>query len=197
MPYIQTELRKRFNPHIRELVSLIVSGAEGLPVKGEYFGHFTNRLLKGYMCAQDIENNAFNANFFPAEKRRQLREVTDRLISQTNKGDPIEGAGDLNYIITAVLWGICGDAKDVPPARYGFRAFLKGVCHQVEDQIKDSKFTNMERRDLMLCARRYSARGVLSDVIDETYRRKTSVYENEKMKEAGDIWQKGGLSGTE
>ena len=29
MPYIQTELRKRFNPHIRELVSLIVSGPKG------------------------------------------------------------------------------------------------------------------------------------------------------------------------
>jgi len=33
----------------------------------------------------------------------------------------------------------------------------------------------------------------MSDIIEETYRRKTSVYEDEKIEINGDLWEKGEL----
>ena len=64
----------------------------------------------------------------------------------------------------------------------------ENLTHDHNGSQKDA--TMAFRRNLVI-------RGVLSDVIDEAYRRKTALYENIKMIENGDIWHDGNLMAPE
>ena len=53
--------------------------------------------------------------------------------------------------------------------------------------------TDSQKNSLIWFRRKLVSVGVMSDIIEETYRRKTSVYEDEKIEINGDLWEKGEL----
>jgi hypothetical protein len=192
MPYIKLEDRSRFEPSIKEVLSVISNGPENLYVKGEYFGYFTNRLVRRLLGTQDGVDTSFNSTYFNETKKKTIQATADSLSVLINRSDLINSAGELNYCISAVMWGFMGAANGVPPANYGMRAFLKGILEAIIQELKSPNTGNQGdvtqafRRNLII-------RGVLSDVIDEAYRRDTAAYENRKKTENGDIWLDGEL----
>lgn len=193
MPYIKQASRVKFKPVLDEIIQIIVSGPEPKYTKGEYFGYYANRLVKLFLQTIDAPNQAFNSANFPEPKRKQINMLLDRLASYLNKSDPIEGAGDLNYAITSVLWGITGDAEGLDPAGYGFRTYLTGMLEVIRDDLKTSRFGASNANPILNFRRYWVCVGVLSDVLDETYRRRTAPYEDVKISENGDIWSEGKL----
>ena len=108
MPYIVPENRDRFKDTIIEVVSTILSGSESPYSKGEYFGYFASRVFKGFLSMETIRENSFNSTFFNAEKRNDLSSAADKVVLMFGGGDSLSIAGDLNYVITSVYWGLIG-----------------------------------------------------------------------------------------
>ena len=92
-------------------------------------------------------------------------------IKQPDNTDTFRKAGELNYCISSVVWKLSENS------RYGFRCYLKGLLMRVSDEIR----IEFNIRDALM------VRGVISDVIDENYRRNTAHYEDQKIKENGDL----------
>ena len=63
-------------------------------------------------------------------------------------------------------------------AKYALRSYIKGALWFVLHRLENSE-------NWFITTIVY---GLLTDVIDETYRRKTSIYEDVKMNENGDLW---------
>lgn len=191
MPYIKLTDRNKFETPIKQVLT-VLTGPESDYTKGEYFGYFVNRLVRRFMMIQEGVEVSFNSTFFDDTKRKTLQVGADSMAALINRSDPINSAGDLNYVITATLWGFMGASAKFPQARYGMRAYLKGILEAIMHELKappggnQSDITQAHRRNLI-------TRGVLSDVIDETYRRDTVVYEQGKLSENGDIWAGGEL----
>jgi hypothetical protein len=194
MPYIKQAARVKFKPVIDEILSQIISGSESRYVKGEYFGYYVNRLVKYFLQSLDAPNQSFNSMNFPEPKRKALNVAVDRLAAYLNKSDPIEGAGELNYAITSVLWGLTGDAEGLEPSGYGHRAYLTGMLDVIREDLKNCRFSATSNPNPILNFRRYwVCVGVLNDVINENYRRRTAPYEDGKIAENGDVWAEGKL----
>ena len=164
--------------------------------RGEYFGYIVNRLVKRYLrytpTEIDAQGLAFNYRSFPESLRRSLTLWIDKVSSIVDGHDPLQSAGDLNYIISGILWGITGDAEGVEQASYGYRAYLRGILGSIHDDI-NPVHAQGNAETVMSVRRCRIIRGVLEDVIDEFYRRRTSEYEEKKMIENGDIWYEGKL----
>lgn len=192
MPYIILDGRTRFEGPIRETLSVLNNGPENDYTKGEYFGFWVNRLARKLLGSQDSLDKSFNSTFFNQSKKKSLVGTADSLSVLINRSDLLNSAGDLNYCISAVMWGFMGAETGSTPANYGMRAYLKGILEAVIQQLSSpntgsqSDMTQAFRRNLMI-------RGVISDVIDEAYRRDTAAYENRKKLENGDIWKDGDL----
>jgi len=194
MPYIVPENRDRFKDTIVKVVSTILSGSESHYSKGEYFGYFASRVFKGFLSMETIHENSFNSTFFNVEKRNDLSSAADKVVLMFGGGDSLSIAGDLNYVITSVYWGLIGDSSLSEKANYGFRTYLKGILLVTQGAIEDYVTkTDSKKNSLIWFRRKLVAVGVMSDVIEETYRRKTAVYEDEKIEINGDLWEKGEL----
>ena len=194
MPYIGPESRDKFKDTIVEVVSVIAGGSESLYSKGEYFGYFVSRVFKGFLSMETIHENSFNSTFFNVEKRNDLSSAADKVVLMFGGGDSLSIAGDLNYVITSVCWGLIGDSSVSEKASYGFRTYLKGILLVTQGAIEDYVTkTDSKKNSLIWFRRKLVAVGVMSDVIEETYRRKTAVYEDEKIEINGDLWEKGEL----
>jgi hypothetical protein len=192
MPYIKMDERTKFKNIVESMVVLVVGGTEAVYTQGEYFGFYVNRLVRRFLNAPDYTGASFNSNFFNEEKKKALINAADKAAAMLNRTDPISAAGDLNYSITAPLWGILGDAEGVTDARYGTRAYLKGIIIKIRESIET--VNTGSQRDATLAFRRHLIiKGVLDDVLVETDRRKTSFYEDEKKMENRDIWLEGKL----
>lgn len=192
MPYIACESRAKFQTPIKQIVDLFKEPNDTLYVKGEYFGYFLNRLVRKYLQDPGHTANSFNSAQFIDTKRKTLINGADSLCAAISSTDLLKSAGELNYAITSVLWGILGEADGLPEAGYGMRAYLRGMIDRINSTIETVNGGN--QRDASLMFRRHLIiRGVLGDVISETYRRNTSEYEDKKMTENKDIWQDGKL----
>jgi len=187
MPYIKLDDRSRFEAPVREALNVIANGPENPYVKGEYFGYFTNRLVRRLLGTQEGVNSSFNSTYFNETKKKTIQATADSLSVLINRSDLINSAGELNYCISAVMWGFMGAAHGTTPANYGMRAYLKGILEAIIQELKSPNTGNQGdvtqafRRNLII-------RGVLSDVIDEAYRRLTVPYEEEKMNMNSDIY---------
>ena len=191
LPYIKLENRINFAPHIVESVDAIMVGAETQYIKGEHFGYLVNRIVKEFIRDPRSKDNSFNSVNFNVAKLARLANCANKISALLPSTDPIAVAGDLNYAISAIYWGISGDAKDVLPASYGVRSYLKGILHKVHDTIET--ISNGSQRDATMSFRRcLVAKGVVSDIIDECYSVKTRVYEDEKISENQTIWSADG-----
>lgn len=199
MPYIKKENRDRYNPVIEDTIHAIMDGNEAKLVKGEFFGFFVTRLFRGFMGANDKNNPSFNSSLFSPVKQRKFVDLTDKLLIYLNQDDPLESSGELNYVVSAVFWGIQGEMEGMEKANYGFRSYLRGVLENVRDNLPLSSFTTTgEQRDRLKAGRRYVvALGVIADAISECYSMVTAPYEHDKWSTNGSIWLNGKLLGGE
>lgn len=192
MPYIKQEDRLKFQSAIENVLSAIMEGTETPYIQGEYFGFFVNRLVRRFLNSPDAENNSFNSAFFNESKKKTLTNYADKVCAMLNRADPLSAAGELNYAVTALYWGLLGEAEKVPSAKYGMRAYLVGILEKVYSSLETVNSGN--QRDATMAFRRHLIiRGVLHDVLSETYRRQTGYYEDEKRLENKDIWHLGKL----
>jgi hypothetical protein len=195
MPYTKSESRKKFVEYVEELVRVVADQTKSFYVQGEYWGYFVNRLVKRYLRLPDVESEAatsFNARAFPEPVRKALNSYTDKMVPLIDSGDPINSAGDLNYAISSVLWGIAGDCQGLAATGYGQRAYLKGIVQKIEETVLPLYGTG-NADSVMNFRRHIVVKGVLGDVLDEWYVRKMVPYEQKKMEENGDIWVDGKL----
>lgn len=192
MPYIKLENRTNFASHITESIDVIMVGAETQYIKGEHFGYLVNKIIKEFIRDPRAKDNSFNSVNFNVAKLARLSNCANKIAALLPSTDPISVAGDLNYVISAIYWGITGDAKDIASASYGVRSYLKGILNKVYETIENTS-TGSQRDATMSFRRCLVAKGVVSDIIDECYAVKTRVYENQKMKENETIWANGEL----
>lgn len=188
MPYIKQDNRPRFQEHINNVVVTIMRNNSPVFVRAEYFGFFVDRLVNKYMLATD-SLNPFNSSNFAPTVRKTLEDFASRIVSQLNRDDMIGSAGDLNFAISSVWWGILGCHAEVNEANYGFRAVTRGMIEQILASLNNIRFAGSDTLSTVINVRRaITVRGVLNDVISECYRRMTTVYENDKLKSNGDLW---------
>lgn len=191
MPYIKLAERPKFKEAIEQVIAAITQGNETPYIQGEYFGYFVNRVAKRFLGA-DWDANSFNSFGFNESKKKTLASYADKISAMLNRTDPLGSAGDFNYAISSVYWGILGEKEGVTTAKYGMRAYLTGIVERVYSSLETLNVGN--QRDATMAFRRHLIiRGVLHDVLSETYRRQTSFYEDEKRFENKDIWQLGKL----
>lgn len=176
MPYISQESRNQYIPLIEKAVKLICEDTEFR--RAENLGFFAQTLFFRFMGATEYCNMEFV--FLDNDKIQSLNRLCDSFCEHLlNNHDIFSQAGELNYAISSVVWGVLGDSMySGGPARYGFRTYVKGILLRISDCL--DKTTN-SRRSII-------GQGVISDIIDEMYRRKTAIYEDQKIKENGDVW---------
>ena len=192
MPYIKLADRSKFAPSIMEILGVLGESNDTFYVKGEYFGYFVNRCVKRFLADPDYVQNSFNSAFFNQSKQKTLANSADSIAAMINRADPIAGAGELNYAISAIMWGFLGEAKGFPQIGYGIRAYLDGVLDKIKNSIES--VNNGSQKDATMAFRRHLViRGVLANIMQETYRLKTVAYEDAKIAENGVVWRDGEL----
>ncbi len=186
MPYTKQVDRPKFEQVILNTIELIMFGSEAPHVKAEFFGFWVNRTALAYARHPHHNNQAFNSYSFNPEKKAKLSALADKAASL------VASAGDLNYVISCVNWGILGDAKDVPVAGYEFRTYTKGCILRVMKTL-NTVIQGNDKDAVIAFRRALTAETVLDDVILECYRMKTAHYEDEKIKENFTLWENGKL----
>jgi hypothetical protein len=192
MPYIKQQDRSKFAHSISEALGILSDGNDNFYVKGEYFGYLVNRCVKRFLADPDYTQNSFNSAFFNNTKLKTLSNAADSIAAMINRADPIAGAGELNYAISAILWGFLGQAEGFPEIGYGIRAYLEGILDKIRQSLET--VNNGSQKDATMAFRRHLViRGVLNHISMESYRVLTSEYEDKKLEENGSIWANGKL----
>ncbi len=192
MPYIKLEERPKFASHVHNALSLMTGANDSQYVVGEYFGFFVNRLVRRFLGDPQYGRNTFNSAFFAPDKKKALQNSADSIATSLVRQQPMESAGDLNYSITALYWGLLGESANLTSARYGMRAYLTGILGKIYETI-DSVNTGSQRDVTMGFRRHVIIRGVLLDVIHEARTQLHDPYEDAKRAENGNIWEDGKL----
>lgn len=192
MPYIAQKDRPKYDPKIEETTRYLLMpetpSRDPMNV-AEHFGYFVFALTKTYLRANGacylkdtsfIRHSPRNLAVHP-ETQVILNGIAENLVDilQTSSDVLACQCGDMNYILSSIMWGILGDMDGAPEGRYALRCFLKGALHWV---LTDYIPHCIDIRYYILL------QGVLTDVIDETYRRKTAPYEDVKIEQNGDLW---------
>lgn len=193
MPYIKLTERNKFAGSIAEIMGVLGDANDTPYLKGEYFGYFLNRLVKRFLADPDYTQNSFNSAFFNESKKKTLINAADSMAAMINRADPIASAGELNYAISAVMWGYFGETRGFGHQPYGVRAYWAGIVEKVSSSLDSSQVAGSQRDMTMAFRRQMVIRGVMSDVLNETYRLKTAPMQEGQIVETGDIWQDGRL----
>ena len=183
MPYIKPEDREKY--YQIPATVLVIANQKDLLVRAEYFGFFVTAFIDKVTYNSTHTNSAFNCLDFDRKDKQNLQTWACKCADIIREmPDLMQQSGEINYLVSAIKWGVFGDAPDIPTARYGFRAFVKGMMLEIIDNFTiGTSVPSPDRLRLYLMVK-----GVLSDIIDETYRRKTSIYEDQKIDENGDLW---------
>ncbi len=192
MTYINTADRALFSNLIKETIAVMNDVTDNFFVKGEYFGYFVNRCVRKYLGDPNFTQNAFNSAQFQAPKMKTLTHTADSIAVMLTRSDPIADADKLNYAICAVMWGFLGDAEGTPKIGYGIRAYLEGILDKIKSGL-DTVNTGSASDATQAFRRHLVIRGVLSHVMQETYRIKTVPYLYSKLIDNGDLWIDGHL----
>lgn len=179
MPYIKKENRDAFKPYLLNAIKVIVE-EPSMAKKAEMIGWWA------YYLSHKLVSKEVSTKKDP-EQINHLRDCADKVFSTMTSSFSFVGAipedklfalsGDLNYCISFVTWGVLDDYPGVKPASYGFRCY---TSQQIR-QVIDSEFLKINQRLFVI------VKGVLFDVLEELYRRKTAVYEDKKIIENGDL----------
>jgi len=174
MPYITQSEREKYQP----IINKVLSSIDGSPMEqANYFSFFIDYLRQALRKIADpgfLYLLHFGAGTGREAKLREYAEQCAKILP----GNMEVRAGELNYVLSTIAWGLLGDAPGRKPARYCMRSFIKGAIWRV--LFLNLNSFNGEEYILFT--------GVLTDVIDEMYRRKTSFFETEKMNTNGDLW---------
>lgn len=171
MPYIQKKEREVLNPYLNEIIKIILNENTKFK-KAEAIGYFTRYLTHSVLFGTKHSN-------FNSEIAKQADKVLNYILEPLANADEEQLftlAGNLNYSISYVAWGFLGDHRDAPKSSYGLRCYTAQQIRNVLESFSssgDSKTTVIK--------------GVLNDVLDELYRRKTAIYEDKKILENGDL----------
>ncbi len=157
--------RVKFADHIMETVDAIMNGNEAIYIKGEHFGCWANRVVKRFIRDPQAHGHSFNSISFAEAKSKRLSATSDSTAALIDNTNPIAGACELNYAISAVYLGVLGDAAGIDEAKYGFRTYLKSMLGKIYESV-DSVSTGSQRDVTMSFRRHLIARGVVLDVID-------------------------------
>lgn len=178
MPYIKKEDRN-FNELIETAILTIVRNSMPPMVRAEYFGYLVARTCEHYMNSLPA-TNMFNSSSFNAGHKKQLEDIATKLGSELGQENPITTAGNLNYVISSIWWGILGEHKEAEDANYGFCCVTRGVLEQFLSTLNSTRFSSTgATSDVSNLRRAVTVRGVLNDVISECYRCKTVRYEDQ------------------
>lgn len=192
MPYIKPDNRPKFKEPILQALGVLKDTNDTLYVKGEYLGYFINRACKRFLADPEYTRDSFNSAHFNEAKKKALSNAADSIAALLNRADPISAAGELNYALSAVIWGWLGECSGFPQTGYGLRAYVEGVLDKIKSSVETVNTGN--QRDMAMAFRRHLViRGVFSHISLETYRLKTSVYEDQKIKENESVWEGGDL----
>ena len=187
MPYISVEDRPVYTQSLSVVLESVRQAKD--PVQAtEMIAWWCRYVLRRFSGqAQEKEEVSFNEEQFSTELKRVLKHSGDVVANQFRgkfrENDTLallSVAGHINYCFSAVCWGFLGDSKGFDSGRYGTRSMLAENLRKVRDGITAST----ARKETMF-------KGVLNDVLDEMYRRKTAVYEDVKIVENGDVWTDG------
>lgn len=179
MPYIKKDFRSKYDNAILQVIDFCQDGDD--LVSCQKFVLFGVDLLD-YILDKDIflESELSlslrdHLNLGTVDRANQLAEVISNLLPDNLK----DLAGELNYVLSKIVWGIIDDATD-KPAGYFKRCFIRGALqHQIAEVIRDPGY-NSDATTLLL--------SVIDDVRAEMYRRRMVPYEDKKIEENGDIW---------
>jgi len=193
MPYIAQVDRPAFKPAIKEVLWLIqgeVGDDNPLIRNGEQVGYFIFTLVKKFLEKKspyvgievpfDVVFNNLIGGKQESLMEKQVDEILARLtrefISDEPHDDLIRQGGEINFVCSSVCWAVVGVAGN-----YALRAFIKGCIWGVINMMKKMVVNWENDREYHMLY------GVLTDVIDEMYRRRTVPYEDLKIAENGDI----------
>lgn len=196
MPYITPENRTKYISSIEKVISTFkkVEG-EGeylLTARAELFGFFVDRLIHKFIQKEPYQK-------LLSERRLNQVVLHDDLNSIVNDISEyytfaLADAGELNYVISAVYWGLLGEAEGMPPVGYGMRVYLRSMLEEIKSKVSvPLSWLASNEEEIFKLRSILIASGVLNDVISEAYRRKTVLYEDLKIVENGDVWKDGKL----
>ena len=174
MPYIPTTDRTKYEEGIHTAVNSIKN--ENMIECARLFGHFTSLLLRRTIFGSQAIHHGFS-EFGDDSREESVLPIAIALANLVPKEVSIR-QGELNYVISKVMWGLEGDYPGLKQAKYALRSYLKGALWFVLRKLED--LDNWHHSTILY--------GLLTDVIDENYFRKTGIYEQAKRFENGDLW---------
>ena len=192
MPYIERSQRPPFFTPISAAIAAIGHGKtplEQVEMAAWWCRHVV-RKFAGLPDEDTRQTHLWTKQLDPSLLRslKMSGDVAHNLLGNGfRENDPaalLDVAGKINYCLSAVAWGFMGDAPGTSSARYGARSMFAEMLRTIRSEIDGDRSASnsvLVRKTTMLKA-------VLSDVLDELYRRKTSCYENNKRDEHGDVW---------
>ena len=179
MPYISKDNRDVLTPHLVEAIKVILKEPSSAK-KAEMIGWWT------YYLTHTLISTEVSTKKDP-DQIKELKSHADQIFVllasplQFTGNMPEEKlfslAGNLNYCISYLVWGVLDDYPGVKSASYGMRCY---TGQQIR-QVTDSDFLKTNQRLFVI------VKAVVFDVLEELYRRKTSAYEDKKILENGDL----------
>ncbi len=179
MPYIKKEDREILNPHLKSAIKIIIK-EESSAKKAEMLGWWA------YYLSHALISTEVSTKKDP-DQIKELKIHADEVFKILTSSFSFLGtipeekifslAGNLNYSLSFVIWGVLDDYPNVSSASYGMRCY---TSQQIRN-VTQSEYLNTNQRLFV------TVKGVLFDVLEELYRRKTAAYEDKKIIENGDL----------
>lgn len=160
MPYIKQEFRGEYERSINYMLDSI-----------KYFNDPFEQLDKFYYFSDRL----FCVLLFQQCKDVRLNDVIDDLADTIKKKPVLDQLGDINYILSSVSWSLLNGKG------YGFRCALKSKLEKIVESLENASTSFAKSSYASLY------KSAVTDVILETYRRRTVPYEDEKILENGDV----------
>jgi len=186
MPYIAQVDRPAYRPAIKQVIQLThedVGDDNPLIRCGEQVGYFIFDLVRKFLEKKspyvgiDTPYDVVFNNLIGGKNQALIEEQVDTILARLNRDDDlIRQGGEINFVCSSVCWSVIGE-----DGKYGLRAFIKGCIWGVINMMKRLVPNWENDREYHMLY------GVLTDVIDEMYRRRTGPYEDRKIAENGDI----------
>ena len=188
MPYIKKQNRDQYRSIVEKVLQLIPDDDQ--LEQAEYVGYFIVKVAQ-HLSPSDCQyfQNPFEIICTNEAIKKILSEQSQHLIDLPHL------PGDVNYVLSMVIWGFLGDYPNFEQANYTTRSYMHGIILRIEDLLNEVPRHLESASSTMLLSVRAAhlrsymmLRGVIGDVKMELYRRKTSIFEDKKIVENGDIY---------
>lgn len=190
MPYIKQQNRIPYHPIIKDMLAQLARRDDSLE-QADYISYFIFGILDGF--SKEYFNktsvNAFDCVCDNAHIKQNINNLIQQSLSALSSKDIMERGGELNYLLSAIIWGFLGDYFE--SARYVVRAYMRGNLLKLQYMWGDL-LKLQEQWDAIARGDNYRLHtlimGVLEDVMGELYRRRTASYEDKQIVISGDLW---------